>query len=68
MAYTNGGWRSSGSVAMQSNLPEIRLRQAELARQLEPEREKLWAVIADDRQKIRQSMVQKYQVDFGTAK
>lgn len=67
---SSSGWGrfAQSSVSSQSNIPEIRTKQAELANKLEPEREKLWTVIEDDRQKVRREMAAKYKVDFETFK
>jgi hypothetical protein len=62
-----GGW-GGGGAAISSNVPEIRVKQAELANSLAPEREKVWKVIDDDRETVRQKMAEKYKVDFAQVK
>ncbi len=49
---------------VKTNLQEIRAKQAELIAKTEPEREKIWQMINDERLAIRQKMVAKYGKDF----
>ena len=49
---------------MDSNVAEIRLKQAELIGKLEPERLKIWDVLESDRSTLRRGLQAKYKIDF----
>jgi hypothetical protein len=63
-AGTRGVWWGSGSVALSTNVQELNTKQAELVAALEPERAKIWGVLASDRSAVRREMLEKYKIDF----
>ncbi|MFG0335725.1 MAG: hypothetical protein ACF8TS_20385, partial [Maioricimonas sp. JB049] len=52
------------NVSVQSNLHEIRAKQAELIAESAPQRQQIWQMITEDRLEIRRQMLDKYGVDF----
>jgi len=62
-----GRWGGIGvvpNVAMSTNVEELSTKQAELVAQLEPERVKIWGVLASDRSAVRREMLDKFKIDF----
>jgi hypothetical protein len=59
------GWRyPPASYVVESNISEMRTKQAAAIAALAPEREKIWRIIEEDQTRIRQKLKEKYQVDF----
>ena len=54
----------TGEVMLSTNVQEMDTKQAEAIARLEPERAKIWAVLAEDRSAVRREMLDKYKVDF----
>jgi hypothetical protein len=50
--------------AMESNVGTLRTKQADLVAKTAPDREKVWAIIEQDRSLIRRKMAEKYKIDF----
>ena len=67
-AWTVGGqpyyYGQPVNVQVNSNLPEIRAKQAEVVAEGAPERDKLWSMIMKDRNDMLEAMTKKYGEEF----